>query len=244
MSAFRGAGVGMTGGPAEADTVHVWLIAADLTGAALAGLASVLDDAERQRVDGIGLARHRRRFIAAHGAARVILGQRLGVPAGAIGWRRGRHGKPELTGAAVDTQVNLTHSGDLAMLAVTGRRAVGVDLQRLPSNVDPIRMSARYFPAAEARFVAAADGPAEQLHRFAGLWARKEACLKVAGGRLVPGLRLPVRGPAEVVRDPGGPLPGPYRLRDLPAPPGYHAAVALAGELPFQVVQHRWSLDR
>ncbi len=37
------------------------------------------------------------------------------------------------------------------------------------------------------------------------------------------------------VRDPGGALPGPYVVCDLPAPPGFHAAVAVEGMETFTV---------
>ena len=102
-------------------------------------------------------------------------------------------------------------------------------------------MAARYYPADEARFVAEARSDTQRAVRFTGLWSRKEACVKAAGGRLIPGLRWPARGvdPAG-----GGVLvagaDGPYLVRDLLAPPGYHLAVALAGSAPFRVVRKDW----
>lgn len=221
------------------DTVRLWLIRLDQPADLLDRLAATLDAGERARA----AARARPgdgRFIAAHGAARAILGDRLGLPPGRIHWERGRHGKPELAGQP-GVRVNLSHSGRFAVLAVTDRRPVGVDLQHRRSDVDVARMAARFYPPAEAGYVAAGGAPADRHRRFARLWVRKEACVKAAGGRLTEGLRLPVRGTAPVlVRDPGGPLPGPYLVSDLPAPAGYHAAVAAAGDRPYRVVWHRW----
>jgi 4'-phosphopantetheinyl transferase len=165
-----------------------------------------------------------------HDTVRAILGRRLGVPPERIEWRRGRNGKPELIGAAAGLRANLSHSGGLAALAVAVGPDVGVDIQRLAPGLNAEGLAARYFRPDEARFVAEA-APAERLDRFVVLWARKEACLKAAGGRLAEGLRLPVLGEAGpgdlVVRDPGGRLPGPYLVRDVPVPAGYRAAVAL-----------------
>ena len=226
------------------DTVHVWLIRADLPATETGGLTAVLDEDERARAARHALDDHRRRFIAAHGVARVIIGHRLGVPAERIGWRRGPHGKPELTltgtpgPADVTAQVNMSHSGELALLAMTDGRRCGIDLQLLPDATQAVRLARRYFPAEETRFVASAADDADRVHRFGLLWTRKEACVKAVGGRLMPALRLPVRG--GVVRDPGGPLPGPYAVRDLTAPPKFMAAVALDGAAPFQVVRHWW----
>jgi len=220
------------------DAVHVWLIRADVPAPEIGGLTSVLDEDERRRAARHAVDDHRRRFIAAHGVARVIIGHRLGVPAERIGWRRGPHGKPELTGAPGDPQVNMSHSGEMAMLAMTDGRRCGIDLQLLPDAAQALRLARRFFPAEETRFVASGELPADRVHRFGLLWTRKEACVKAAGGRLMPGLRLPVRG--TVVRDPGGPLPGPYAVRDLAAPTRFMAAVALEGDRPYRVVRHWW----
>jgi 4'-phosphopantetheinyl transferase len=221
-----------------ADAVHVWLIRAHLPAPEIGGLTSVLDEDERRRAARHVVDDHRMRFIAAHGVARVIIGHRLGVPAERIGWRRGPHGKPELTGTPGAAQVNMSHSGELAMLAMTDGRRCGVDLQLLPDASQALRLARRFFPAEETRFVASGPSPEDRVYRFGLLWTRKEACVKATGGRLMPGLRLPVRD--SVVTDPGGPLPGPYRVRGLTAPPRFMAAVALEGASPYQVVRHWW----
>jgi 4'-phosphopantetheinyl transferase len=223
------------------DAADVWLIRTDLPDEVLAGLETLLDEAERQRAGALLAASHRRRYVAAHGAARVIIGSHLGAPPAQLRWRRGPHGKPELAGPWTGVQVSLSHSGGLAALALTSRRRVGVDVQRRPAGVDVTRVSQRFYPPAEARFVMAASGPAGQVSRFTRLWTRKEACVKVTGGRLLPGLRLPARGSGQlIIHDPGGPLPGPYLVRDVPAPRGFYAAVAMEGTLPYRVIRHSW----
>lgn len=197
---------------------------------------ALLDDDERRRADALRSPRRRRRFIVAHGAVRVILGGCLAAPPAQLRWRRGRHGKPELAGAWTGRQVNLSHSGGLAMVAVSGRRPVGVDIQRLRSGLAPERLAARYYPEPEAGFVAAAARPVERADRFFRLWARKEACVKAVGGRLMQGMILPVTG--ALVYDPTGALAGPLRVHDIPAPAGFRAAVALTGSHPFLVTRH------
>jgi 4'-phosphopantetheinyl transferase len=223
------------------DAVDVWLIGTDLPDQVIARLEPLLDDRERQRAAGFALAAERRRFVAARGATRMIIAGRLGAPPAELAWRHGPHGKPELAGAWTGAQLSLSHSGELAALAVTGARRVGVDIQRLPARVDVSRMAARFYPPAEARYVLAAAGAAEQAARFTRLWTRKEACVKVTGGRLIPGLALPAAGSGPVlVSDPGGPLPGPYLVRDVPVPSGFRAAVALEGALPYELSRHWW----
>jgi 4'-phosphopantetheinyl transferase len=222
------------------DTVQVWLIREDLPDPVVADLGAVLDDEERRRVEALRDARDRRRFVVAHGAARLIVAARLAAPAEQIRWERGPHGKPELAGEWTGLHVNLSHSGDLCMLAVTSHRRVGIDVQQMLPRVDVTGLAERYFPAAEARFVAAARGRDGALRRFTRLWARKEACVKAGGGRLTPGLRLPVRGRGPVVVDDPTVLPGQFLVGDLRAPSGYRAAVAVEGTAAYRVVRRCW----
>ena len=227
-------------GAKTSDIVQVWLIRTDLPAALLADLETLLDDDERQRSGALQLASHRHRFIAAHGAVRVIVGRQLGLPPEQLSWRRGRHGKPELANGRAGAHVSLSHSGELAALALAGR-SVGVDIQQLPAELDVARMAARFYPPQEARHVTATSEPSAQVDRFIRLWTRKEACVKVAGGRLFPALKLPVSGSGPiVVRDPDGPPPGLYLVRDVPAPRGFYASVAMAGALPYRVTRRWW----
>ncbi len=223
------------------DVVEVWLIQVDLPDAMLASLRPLLDDAELSRADGYLRPVSRARYIAAHGAVRVILGRRLAVPPGRLRWRRGPHGKPELALPENGPQVSLSHSGGLAALALSESRRVGVDLQELVTGPDAIRLAERFYPRAEARFVARAPDPAEAGRRFTRLWARKEACVKVTGGHLFPGLALPARGDgAVVVAGPGGSPPVPCLVRDVSVPPGRLAAVAIEGAGRFRVARRSW----
>lgn len=225
------------------ETVHVWLVDSDLSPAVLNELAGLLDEDERQRVALLHQDRAWRRFVAAHAAARLIVAGRLQAPPREVRWRRGEHGKPELANPRSGLRVSLSHSGDLAMVALTDRRPVGVDIQQASGHLDATRLATRFFPAPEAELVAAAAHPAEGIDRFVRLWVRKEACVKAAGGRLMHGLTLPVAGAGTevLVCDPTGTLPCPHRVHDVPAPPGFRAAVALADPDPYRIVRHRWA---
>jgi len=235
----------MAAGSGHHDTARLWLIRTDLPEDVLSRLAALLDEHERQRLEAIRDDVSRRRFTAAHGITRLVVGHHSGAPPEAVRWRRGAHGKPELAWPRAPLHVNLSHSGDLALVAVSAHRPVGVDVEVVPRSVDAGRLAARYYPGVEADLVARAGGPADQLDRFIHLWVRKEACVKAAGARLLRGLRLPVvgTGATVLVRDPTGVLPGPYLVRDLVVPPGFRAAVALAGGRSFRVVRRWWSAE-
>ena len=227
----------MAGGP-----VQVWLIPADLPQTLVAGFPGLLDEVERSRLESIIQAAERRRFLAAHGAARTILGELAGVPGTTLRFETGVNGKPRLSGGPPGLHVNLSHSGELCLLAVADRE-VGVDVQQVPPGLDPVAMARRRYPSAEADLVAGEGEAAAEL--FIRLWARKEACVKAAGGKLMQGMKLPAVGASPVrVAAPDGPLPGPFLVTDVPVPDGYHAAVALNGLEAYDVVSRWWPAMR
>lgn len=224
------------------DQVSVWLIRTGQPEPVVSRLAELLDEDELSRAGQIRDAADRAEFVVSHGAVRTVLARLLGVPAAEPRWQRGRHGKPELAYPHSDLRCNLSHSGGLAAFALGTGRAVGVDVQCRQFGGDLGQLAARYYPVEEARFVAGARSDYQRAVRFTGLWSRKEACVKVSGGRLIPGLAWPARGVDPTLG--AVPVTGPdgrYLVRDLIGPPGFHLAVALAGTAPFRVHRTDWS---
>jgi 4'-phosphopantetheinyl transferase len=213
-----------------ADVVQVWLTDARVPHDALPAMFTLLDDDERRRHATIVHPIDRRRFVVAHAVTRTIVGAALAAPPDGLRWAYNPNGKPALAGPYTGVEVNLSHSGDLVMVAVSARRPVGVDLQRVMPGLDCAAMARRFYPPAEAHLVTGEGGH----ERFAELWARKESLVKAAGARLTRGLATPVAGPAPVVVE----HDGPFRIEDLEAPDGFRAAVALAGDAPFTVTRH------
>jgi 4'-phosphopantetheinyl transferase len=212
------------------DPVRVWISSVDVPPDTAAGYREVLDDGERARAAAFLNPRDRQRFTVAHGALRFLAGHELNTHPGAFTWIPGRDGKPELAPPWSGLHTSLSHSGDMIAAAVSAGRPVGVDIQHLVPGLDPDALSARFFPPDEHAHVAAGPSPGDRADRFAQLWTRKEAVVKAAGGRLWPNLKIAVHG-RDVVScaEP----PAAYRVADVPAPPGFHAAVALAGAAPF-----------
>jgi 4'-phosphopantetheinyl transferase len=143
------------------------------------------------------------------------------------------------------------------MVAVTGSRRVGVDVQTVVAERAAVALARRYFPLHEARLVLGGEGGEDSDVRgdsedgergedraelFARLWARKEAVVKAAGSRLTQGFAVPVHGSVPLTVDlRADPAPGLYRVADVEAPRGYRAAVALSGGEGFRVVRRRWT---
>ena len=219
------------------DLVRVWFVPVGVPPATAASCRDVLDDGERARAAAFLSPRDQQRFTVAHGALRILAGLKLGTPPAALTWIPGRHGKPELAPPWAGLHTSLSHSGDMIAAAIAAGRPVGVDVQYLVPGLDTAGLSARFFPPDEAGYVAAGRDASARADRFAHLWARKEAVVKAAGGRLWPNLKIAVRG-RDVVScaEPAS----PHRVADVTAPASFRAAVALTGAAPFAVEAAGW----
>ena len=190
------------------DGVHIWRAALDEEG--WPG-PEKLPAEERLRAAGFLRPTAARRWVAARWALRRTLAEYLDRPATAIELEVDDGGKPRLAEPDGGLEFNLSHSGGLALVAVTAGRSVGVDVELIAPREDPLALAERGLPAAEAAAVRAA-APPERLGVFYAAWVRHEARLKCLG----TGLATPAPE-AEVA------------VAAVEACPGYAAAVAVPG---------------
>src|SRR6202012_929405 len=115
-------------------------------------------------------------WAVARGALRALLGERLGVPPAAVALGTGAHGKTEVPGARL--RFNLSHSGELAVIALAEGFEVGVDVERLDRRSRAVE---RTLTAGEREALAGGADPHAALLRGGG---RKEALAKAIGGGL------------------------------------------------------------
>ncbi len=108
--------------------LHVWSARLD---AGEWPSAANLPAAERERAVAMHRADARRRWVAARWALREVLGRYLERDPAAIELRFGKRGKPRLAESDASLRFNLSHSGELALIAISDEREVGVDVQLL-----------------------------------------------------------------------------------------------------------------
>ena len=212
--------------PGQPPGADIWHVSLDADDSIPWSAARLLDARERTQAGRLRDAVASRRYVVAHVAARTVLGGYLGVAAYSLRWSTGPHGKPGFDGPAGRWQWSLSRSGGHALIAVCLAAPVGVDIERIGERTPALALAARFLPAEEAADIAArqdeAYSPRAMYHR---LLSRKEACVKASGGRLLDGLDLRVLTPGPVVGS--GRFAGErWTLRDLPAPPGFVAALA------------------
>jgi 4'-phosphopantetheinyl transferase len=208
------------------DLVDVWWFDTRAVTTGPAGLAD-LDPGERARAEAFLFPAERHRYQAAHLMLRRVLAGYTGTPPGRLRLGRercphcGAPGKPVLEpGPRTLPSFSLTHSGDMVIIAVAGR-PVGVDVERDAAGC--VCSLAQALHPADAAWVAGLGEP-DRHEAIITCWVRAEAVLKCTGQGIGHGLGgFPV-WPGRAA----GPVNG-CTVRQLPAPPGYRAAVALAG---------------
>jgi 4'-phosphopantetheinyl transferase len=142
---------------------------------------------ENERIRGLRFVRlrDRRRFVICRGSLRMILGRLLNIRPDRVVFRSGPGGKPELASPEDHSgprppRFNVTHSDDLALIAMSLDRELGVDLERQRAIGEADRIVESYFTDAEKSQYVGLDRLAQGAAFLRG-WTRKEAILKARG---------------------------------------------------------------
>jgi 4'-phosphopantetheinyl transferase len=151
----------------------------------------------------------RGRYLRSHRALRAILGREAG---GNLKFAVNQHGKPYLP-AAPDVKFNLSHSREMAAIAMARGVEVGVDIERLRPLRDYMEIAERFLPPTAAADFAAVFQP-DPEREFFRRWTRSEAMWKAAGIGLYGA---------------GRDLDGEWTIEEIDPGPGYVGAVAAPG---------------
>lgn len=169
--------------------VHVWQTSLDVPPPGFVQLRQILSEDERARVDRFHFDVDRRRGTIARAYLRLLLGRILDVPASALQFEYDEFAKPSLIPSQRRAlEFNVSHSGEMILIAIATGCAVGVDVEKIRTDLDPNEIAVQFFSARE-REVLASLSPAARFEAFFACWTRKEAYLKAKG----VGLSLPLK---------------------------------------------------
>jgi 4'-phosphopantetheinyl transferase len=163
----------------------------------------VLSPDEQIRANRFRFERDRLHWSHARSALRSILALYASRPPEELDFTCGEHGKPSLA-SGTGIEFNISHSRGWAMIAVTKRVPVGIDVEQIRDNVDMAKLLQRL---GETELTGT---KAELFH----VWTRREARTKAVGGPL---MEIPVAD---------------LHVTDINAPEGFAASVALEGADP------------
>ena len=217
----------------EDRTIHVWGFSLDGSLSFVEHCRSWLSEDERGRATRFIRQRDHVRFVLAHGGLRAVLSRYLGIGPEVLKMYRSEAGKPSLTrelGWQPAITFNMSHSHGRMLIAVSKGQEVGVDLERIRSDVEVAKLSERYFAPSEHATIMQST-QAQRAARFFRYWVAKEAVLKAQGvglGALSQcEVLLASDGISAEVRVPvGSRLQDNWRVRLLSCDEGWEAAVA------------------
>jgi 4'-phosphopantetheinyl transferase len=177
--------------------VDVWEAGLDLAADELQTLGGLLSPAERDHARRFHVERDRRRFTAARGRLRQLLGRYADVPPSAVAIHTRASGKPFMR-REPPLEFNLSHSDDRVIFAFA-RWAVGIDVERIRPLPELLSIAAHFFAPGEYEAMRRLTGaPLEDA--FFRCWTLKEAYVKATG----EGLNVPLSA-FQVSLNPGEP---------------------------------------
>jgi len=138
----------------------------------------LLNPDERARADRFYFSRHKRRFSTARATMRIILARYLNTAPERLEFTYNAYGKPEVVNSQ-KLQFNISHSGDIAVLAIGKTFALGVDIENYSAR--PYEGIAKNLFSQqeyqEFQKIPKALKPAVFFH----IWSQKEAFIKATG---------------------------------------------------------------
>lgn len=196
------------------DEVHLWRAMAD----AALGDEDVLSEDERSRAARFKVEGDRARWVAARVALRRVLGRYLAARPESVILETRERGRPVIAAPPGSDWLcfSPSHSGDVAIVAVSRNTSVGVDVERIRHDLDVVPIARRVL-GDEVAGVLAGVADDERITAFFRAWVREEARGKCRGTGLVE-----PDDPARLV---------PLQVADLDVASGYAAALALDGVL-------------
>ncbi|HEY1303123.1 MAG TPA: 4'-phosphopantetheinyl transferase superfamily protein [Vicinamibacterales bacterium] len=197
----------------EANQIHVWCASLDEFHLDRCRLHDTLSADERVRADRFHSDDDRERYMRSRGILRELLARYLGQPASTIAFTYGQFGKPFIAGPKGRPSLffNVSHSGALALYALTQTSAVGVDVEQMREIPEPDAIALRHLDRVDADRVLAAP-PERRIEEFFLCWTRKEALMKATG--------------EGIGRERSPYPPSSWQLHNLWPAPGYLGAVA------------------
>ena len=215
------------------DAVDVWLLDLAQPEVVRTQLWPLLAPDEQVRANRFYFDIHRHRFIVGRGVLRILLGNYLNIQPQAVVFAYGEQGRPFLSHS--DFAFNISHSEDVALLAFTWGRELGVDVEAIRPLTDADAVARISFSQKElAEYTAVSE--AQKPQAFYNCWTRKEAFIKAVGS----GLSYPLDSfdvtllpgePAQILQIQGSKAEASkWQLQSLNPVDGYVGALIATGQ--------------
>ncbi len=167
-----------------AGRVDVWRLGLDERETA-GSEVSILSPDEIARASRFHFKKDRLHFTRCRSSLRQLLAGYLQIPAADVRFEYLPGGKPRLVAEQNPRalQFNVSHSANMALIAVGSERRLGVDIEKIRDDVDTNSLAERFFSLRERAGLQALPDRL-RVQGFFACWTRKEAFLKATGDGL------------------------------------------------------------
>jgi 4'-phosphopantetheinyl transferase len=168
------------------DEVHVWHVDLVAWDEEADSLLKPLSAEEQERAARFKFPGPRNQYLISRALLRRALGRYLKIEDREVRFRTAKNGKPELASDS-DLRFNLSHTQGATVFAITRKRQVGVDVERMRKDTNAMELAERFFSRPEVQWLRSQPA-SEVIASFFSCWTAKEAYIKAQGG----GLSMPL----------------------------------------------------
>jgi len=162
--------------------IHIWQRQLVCERQVIESLRRILATDELERAQRYRFATNRDEYVIARGTLRTLLGEYLACSPEKIRFTYSQYGRPQLDGTDHGglSEFNISHSGNIVVLAFARNRRVGIDIEHVRRDFNTMEIAQRFFSLAERE--ALRQVPMNQRYEaFFTCWTRKEAFIKALG---------------------------------------------------------------
>ena len=171
------------------DHVDIWFYDLKILSTDINNFYSILSVDERVRADKLKVEDKKQQYIISRGCLRQRLGLLTNIDPEDFVFEYLEHGKPVLINDArfADITFNVSHSSDFALIAISQKQNIGIDIEKVNHKLDHQALVTRFFSEIEqSEFLTIAE--ANKAKAFCACWTRKEAFIKAIGDGITYGL--------------------------------------------------------
>jgi 4'-phosphopantetheinyl transferase len=169
--------------------VHIWRIFIDIDSPIIKTYLPILSIDEQEKANRFCFLNDRNRFITVRSILRRIIGYYIGKSPRELKFNFNQYGKPFLSQNSSTNAIkfNVSHSHEIALIAVNQDFDIGVDVEYIHTNFDFEGIVERFFSVNEKNVWRSLPNY-QKVEAFFNCWTRKEAFIKAKG----KGLSLPL----------------------------------------------------
>ena len=219
----------------KAEEIDIWSFSLNCDPSAVSRSFRLLSPDEKQKADRFRFEKDRDRYVVARGSLRRIIGSYLGLQPDQIRFSYNRFGKPFIDDQNVSIRFNVSHSRDIALIAVTSGKEVGIDIEFVDDGLDVLTTAKCIFSQTETSILEKLPSDL-RTRAFFKAWTSKEAYLKALGKGFSDESR---QFPVSILMDEqkfvfitnDGHRSRKWSLMSLPSGRNYSSALVVEGEI-------------